>query len=58
MSRRSTPQPGPTVLGKTEILNHLGEVADELAAKNLACRLIVVGGSYLALQIADQAEQI
>jgi hypothetical protein len=49
VSRRSTPQPGPTVLGKTQILNHLGEVAGELSDKNVACRLIVVGGSYLAL---------
>ncbi|WP_432881368.1 DUF6036 family nucleotidyltransferase [Kribbella sp. CA-245084] len=48
MSRGDTPRPAPGVLGKTEILNHLGEVADELANENLTCRLVVVGGSYLA----------
>ncbi len=40
---------GPTVLGKHEILGYLREVADELAVRGLVCRLVVVGGSYLAL---------
>ncbi|MGW7681997.1 DUF6036 family nucleotidyltransferase [Kribbella sp. NPDC054772] len=41
--------PSAAVLGKAEILNHLAEVADELAREDLVCRLVVVGGSYLAL---------
>ncbi|TCC41813.1 DUF6036 family nucleotidyltransferase [Kribbella speibonae] len=49
------PQLGPTVLGKTEILSYLGEVADELAARQLVCRLVVVGGSYLALHDLREA---
>jgi hypothetical protein len=40
---------GPAVLGKAEIVAHLGELADELARRDLVCRLVVVGGSYLAL---------
>jgi hypothetical protein len=43
------PPPGPTVLGKTEILSYLGEVAEELAARRLTCHIVVAGGSYLAL---------
>jgi hypothetical protein len=43
------PEPGKVVLGRTEILSHLTEVGDELARRNLSCRLVVVGGSYLAL---------
>ena len=39
----------PGVLGKSEILDYLGEVADELADKGIAAHLVVVGGSYLAL---------
>ncbi|GAA1161232.1 hypothetical protein GCM10009630_69430 [Kribbella jejuensis] len=39
----------PRVLGKREILGYLREVADELAIRNLTCRLVVAGGSYLAL---------
>ena len=46
----SDPELGLTVLGKIEILSYLGEVADELAVRHLACRVVVVGGSYLALQ--------
>lgn len=47
----SHPDPplGPAVLGKTEILSYLSEVADELLARDVVCRLVVVGGSYLAL---------
>jgi hypothetical protein len=45
----SVPDLGPTVLGKLEILSYLGEVADELASRHMACRVVVVGGSYLAL---------
>ncbi len=41
--------PTPVVLGRTEILTHIGEVAEELTARNLVCSLIVVGGSYMAL---------
>lgn len=39
----------PIALNKAEILAHLNEVADELAARNLVCSLVVVGGSYMAL---------
>jgi hypothetical protein len=45
----SDPEVGLTVLGKIEILRYLGEVADELAVRHLVCRVVVVGGSYLAL---------
>jgi hypothetical protein len=41
--------PVPGILGKSEILDYLSEVADELAARDLSARLVVVGGSYLAL---------
>ncbi|MDX3004270.1 DUF6036 family nucleotidyltransferase [Kribbella solani] len=44
-----TPGRVPVVLNKAEILDHLTELADELAGRNLSCRLVVVGGSYLAL---------
>ena len=44
-----TSEPAPIVLGKTEILTHIAEVADELAARELTCSLVVVGGSYMAL---------
>lgn len=37
------------MLGKSEILAYLGEVADELAIRRLSVSLVVVGGSYLAL---------
>lgn len=43
------PGPPPIVLNKTEILAHIHEVAEELAARNLTCSFVVVGGSYLAL---------
>lgn len=42
-------QLGPAVLGKRQILGYLREVADELAVRKQVCRLVVVGGSYLAL---------
>jgi hypothetical protein len=41
--------PLPGVLGKSEILDYLSEVADELADRGRSARLVVVGGSYLAL---------
>ena len=41
--------PVPGILGKSEILDYLSEVADELAIRGLSARLVVVGGSYLAL---------
>jgi hypothetical protein len=44
-----TPESIPVTLDKTEILAHIGEVADELVARDIACSLIVVGGSYMAL---------
>jgi hypothetical protein len=46
---QGAPEPPPAVLGKSEILTHLAEVADELAARDLICSLVVVGGSYMAL---------
>jgi hypothetical protein len=49
MSQPDPPGSTPTVLGKFEILAHITEVADELAAKDLVCSLVVVGGSYMAL---------
>ena len=45
-----TKEPAPAVLGKAEILTHIAEIADELAARDLSCSLVVVGGSYMALQ--------
>ena len=44
-----SPHSTPGILGKSEILDYLSEVADELASRGLSARLIVVGGSYLAL---------
>jgi hypothetical protein len=49
MNRSGSPEPTPIVLGRAEILGYLGEVADELAIRQLVCRFVVVGGSYLAL---------
>jgi integrase len=43
------PIPASGVLSKAEILTHIGEVADEFAARDLADTLVVVGGSYMAL---------
>jgi len=43
------PVPPSGVLSKTEILTHIGEVADELATCGVASTLVVVGGSYMAL---------
>jgi hypothetical protein len=44
------PSPAAGVLGKTEILSYIGEVADELGVRGLTGSLVVVGGSYMALR--------
>jgi len=44
-----TPPSALDVLGKAEILEFIGEVADELELRDLTCTLVVVGGSYMAL---------
>src|SRR5437764_10882616 len=54
MSHSDTPV-GPPVLGKPEILSYLEEVAEELARRAVVCRLVVVGGSYLALHDLREA---
>lgn len=50
MSESAPPfDPASGVLGKAQILAYLGEVGDELGRRRLSARLVVVGGSYLAL---------
>ncbi|MDX6251759.1 MAG: hypothetical protein QOF10_5119 [Kribbellaceae bacterium] len=52
------PSPAAGVLGKTEILSYIGEVADELGVRGLTGSLVVVGGSYMAGRTADHDDMV